>query len=432
MKWGRIMINVDISNVWACVSLPELLGGEKEIFDAHNFLCNHKSDSPDFAGWLGLPDAVNARLIHSVRRVAEKICAGSDVLVVCGAGGPYQGAQAAIDLYCGAGRNLLHTPQVCFVGSSLSGRQWLELNSLLEGRDYSLHVISAEGKAIGPNVAARGLRWMMERKYGPQAKERISVATLVGSPLHRMGQEEGYELFPMPREPGGASSVATAAALLPMTVAGIDPLDVLEGAVKAHRELDVRSFENPAWLYAAARSVLCRKGRQKELLCVFDHALASFGRWWQQKVWQQECREDVGIFPATALLPGDLDALDYMVGCGKSGVFETLLHFAPIAKKLPVEMDWKDYDGLGFLSGRSLDFVEQQVMAAMVDTHSGCGVPIVDLDAGDLTAQTLGQLFYFFELSSALTACISGIDPFAVSPPPTHSNALRSMGAPNM
>lgn len=426
------MLNVDISNVWTCVSLPELLGQEKEIFDAHNFLCNHKSDSPDFAAWLELPDTANARLIHSVRRVAEKICANSDVLVVCGAGGPYHGAQAAIDLYCGAGRNLLHTPQIFFAGDSLSGRQWLELNNLLDGKDYSLHILSADGKAIGPNVAARSLRWMMERKYGPQAKERISVATLVGSPLHRMGQEEGYELFPMPKEPGGASSTLTAAALLPMAVAGIDPLDVLEGAVEAHRELDVRSFDNPVWLYAAARSVLSRKGLQKELLCIFDQALSAFGRWWQQKVWQQECRDGVGIFASTVLMPDGLEAMDRMAGCGKSGVFETLLHFAPIAKKMPVEMDWKDYDGLGFLSGRSLDYVEANVMAAVTETHNSGGVPIVDLDAGDLTAQTLGQLFYFFELASALTACMSGVDPFETVPPPTYRSALEHMGAPNM
>lgn len=426
------MINVDISNVWTCVTLPELLGGEKEIFDAHNLLRSGKAGGPDFGGWLGMPDAVNARLIHGVRRVAEKICAASDVLVVCGVGGAFHGARAAIDLYCGADRNLLHGPQVYFAGDSLSSRQWLELNSLLDGKDYSLHIISGDGAAIGPNVAARSLRWMMERKYGPQAKERVSVATLVGSPLHRMGQEEGYELFPMPKEAGGASSTLTAAALLPMAVAGIDPLDVLEGAAEAYRALDVRSFENPAWLYAAGRSVLSRKGLQRELLCIFDRSLTAFGQWWQRKVWQQECREGVGIFPATALIPDDLAAMDRMAAGGRSGMFETLLHFAPIAKKVPVEMDWKDYDGLGFLSGRSLDYVEAQVMTAMAETHNGGGVPILDLQAGDLTAQTLGQLFYFFELSSALTACISGVDPLEPAPAPSRACALRQMGAPSM
>lgn len=427
------MINVDISNVWTCVTLPELLGGEKELFDAHNLLRNHKPEGPDFHGWLGLPDAVHARLIHSVRRVTEKICGSSDVLVVCGVGSAFEGARAAIDLYCGAERNLLgHAPQVLFAGDSLSSRQWLALSSLLEDKDYSLHIISADGKPIGPNVAARGLRWLMERKYGPQAKERISVATLVGSPLHRMGREEGYELFPMPRELGGASTVLTAGALLPMAAAGIDPLDVLEGGAEAYKDLDIRSFENPAWLYAAARSVLYRKGRQKELLCVTDSNLRSFGNWWQQQTWRQECREGVGVATSTVLLPGGLEAVDRMAAGGQGGVFETLLHFEPLAKKVPVEMDWKDYDGLGFLSGRSLDFVEAHVQDAMVETHNGGGVPILDLQGGELTAQALGQLFCFFELSSALTACVSGLDPFEADPAVSRAAALSAMGAPSM
>ena len=426
------MINVDISNVWTCVSLPELLGSEKEVFDAHNLLRTNKPDGPDFLGWLNMATAVSGRLTHSIRKASERICSNSDILVVCGSGGAFQGARAAIDLYCGAGRNLLGlSPQVLFVGESLSGRQWLELSQLLEDKDYSLHIISADGAALAPNVTSRSLRWMMERKYGPKAKERISVATRVGSPLHKMAQEEGYELFPMPRETGGCSSVLTPAALVPMAAAGIDPLSVLEGAAESWKELDVRSFENPAWLYAAARTVLGRKGRTKELLCVFDHNLASFGHWWQRQVWRHECREEAGLSVHTALLPGDLEALDQMVSSGRSGVFETVLHFSPIAKKVPVEMDWKDYDGLGFLSGRSLDYVEAQTMTAMVETHNDAGVPILDLDGGDLTAEALGQLFYFFELSSALAACMSGVDPFDLESSRVRKAAMDRMGAPS-
>lgn len=423
------MINVDISNVWTCVTLPELLGSEKEVFDAHNLLRSNMPDGPDFLGWLKMSAEVSGRLVHSIRRASERICADSDVLVVCGSGGAYQGARAAIDLYCGANRNLLGlSPRIVFAGESLSGRQWLELVQLLEDQDYSLHIISPDGLPMAPNITARGLRWMMERKYGAKTKERISVATVVGSPLHKMAQEEGYEIFPMPKEPGGTSSCLTAAALLPMAAAGIDPLAVLEGAAEAWKELDVRSFENPAWLYAAARYVLGKKGRSKELLCVFDHNLAAFGHWWQRQIWRHECREEIGLSVQTVLLPGDLEAMDRMAASGRSGVFETMLHFSPIAKKVPVEMDWKDYDGLGFLSGRTLDYVEAQTMSAMTETHNYAGVPILDLDAGDLTAETVGQLFYFFELSSALTACMSGIDPFDADALPVHQAAVSAMG----
>ncbi|MBP3588035.1 MAG: hypothetical protein J6J51_03290, partial [Clostridia bacterium] len=331
----------------------------------------------------------------------------------------------------GAGRNLLgHKPEVLSAGESLSGRQWLELSQLLEDRDFSLHIISADGLALAPNIAARGLRWLMERKYGPKTKERVTVATVVGSPLHKMAQEEGYELFPMPKEMGGTHSVLTAAAMLPMAVAGIDPLAVLEGAAECRKELDVRSFENPVWLYAAARSVLARKGLDRELLCVFDHNLAAFGHWWQRQTWRHQCRDSVGLSVHTALLPGDLEALDQMVTSGRAGVFETMLRFSPIAKKVPVEMDWKDYDGLGFLSGRNLDYVENQVLTAMAETHNYAGVPVLDLDAGDLIAETLGELFCFFELSSALTARILGADPFALTPDTVRTAALEAMGAP--
>lgn len=427
------MINVDISNVWNCVSLPELLGSEKEVFDAHNLLCDHKPGGPDFLSWLTMPPSLSTRYVHSIRAAADRICDESDVLVVCGTGGPFQGARAAIELYCGKNHNLRCSgPQVLFVGDSLSGRQWVELTQLLDDRDYSLHLISADGRDLCANVVSRGLRWLLERKYGPATKSRITVSTTVGSPLHRMAQEEGYELFPLPRELGGIHSVLSAAALLPMAVAGIDPQSVLDGAARCCREMDIRSFENPVWLYAAARHVLSRKGRSKELLCFFDHDLEALGSWWQRQVWRHGCREDVGITVETALLPGDLEALQQMVASGRSGTFETVLHFTPISKQIPVEMDWKDYDGLGFLSGKNLEQVQRQFMQSMTDAHNDGGVPILDIQAGDLTAETMGGLFCFFELSSALTAAICGIDPFDLDNQGVNQAVLQALGSPRM
>ena len=425
------MINVDISNIWTCVSLPELLGCEKEVFDAHNLLRNHEPEGPDLLGWLNMPATVSARFVHTLNQTAERICSGSDVLVVCGSGSAYHGAKAAVELYCGRGRGLLGSrPRIWFAGESLSGRQWVELTQLLEDQDFSLHIICPDDEALAANVTIRGLRWLLERKYGAAAKERITVASGVGSNLSRMAREEGYGLFLLPEELGGSYSVLTAAALLPMTAAGIDPLAVLEGATECRSALDVRAFENPAWLYAAARSVLSQKGRNRELLCCFDHNLAAFGQWWQRQVWRHQCREDVGLSVACAMLPGDLEALDQLVCSGRSGEFETVLHFNPISKRIPVEMDWKDYDGLGVLSGRSWDEVENQTMTAMVETHNFAGVPILDIQAGDLTAETLGELFCFFELSSALTACMLGVDPFQIDPSRSAQAALTAMGQP--
>ncbi len=421
------MINVDISNVWTCVSLPELLGSEKLIFDAHQLLRNNQPDGPDFLGWLGLPDSINARLIHGIRRRAEAICSQSDLLIICGSGDSYNAARGAISAYGGPQRNHLSGPQIYFAGESLSGRQWLELQRLLEDKDYSLLILSPSDRELSVNVTVRGLRWMLERKYGAQAKERISVATPVGTALHKMGQDEGFDLFPMPTYIGGNDSALSAAALLPMAVSGIDPLSVLEGAAESYRSLDIRSFENPAWLYTAARSILPSKGRNRELLCFFDHSFAELGRWWQRYVWHHEGRAGQGVCPETLLLPGDLQAAEQMICADGSRIFETMVHFDSITKNIPIEMDWKDYDGLGFLSGRHLDFVENQMLTSAMECHNNAGVPVLDIHAGELSAQTLGELLYFFELSSALTAWVGGQDPFAPGENLTAEAALRAM-----
>ena len=328
------MINVDISNLWTCLSLPQLLGCEQEIFDAHNRLRDNEPDGPDFMAWLGQPDSVTGRLIHSIRRRADHIKDTSRVLVVCGTGSIWRGAKAAVELWGGTSET-----NIIFVGDSVSSRQWLELTRLLENRDMSLLIISDDGQALGPNLASRGLRWLMERKYGQSAKERICVATVVGSCLHRMAQEEDYELFPLPKQAGGTGSVLTAAALIPMAVAGMDPVDVLEGAVEGYKSMDVRSFENPAWLYAAARHVLSGKGRTRELMCYTDKSFDSFCRWWQYHAWRHES----GVRPDAVLLPEGMRALDALAQSDPA-VFETVLWFEPSTRKIPVEMDWKDYD----------------------------------------------------------------------------------------
>ncbi len=412
------MINVDISNIWSCLSLPELLSSEKQIFDAHLRLQPHEADGADLHGWLDKPDSITGRQIHSIRRIANRIRSQSQLLIVCGSGSVWRGAKAAV--------RLLRRPdsmQVIFAGDSLNDRQWRELSGLMEHHDVSLHLISDDGKALGVNVTSRGLRWLMERKYGAEAKDRISIATIVGSPLHRMGQEEGYELFPLPRETGGTSSVLTAGGLIPLAAAEIDPLEVWEGAQEAFREMDIRSFDNPAWLYAAARYLLARKGRGREILCFTDRSLQSFGSWWQHRCWGHE---GGAVQTDAALLPDSLRCLDRMAQ-SNAPIFETLLRFDPSPRKIPVEMDWKDYDGLSCLSGRNWDDVEAAVADAFVETHSEAGVPLLDLQAGPLTPQTIGSLFLFFELADSLTAAMDGRDPFREYLPLTTPSAIRRL-----
>lgn len=413
------MVNVDISNVWTCLSLPELLQCEQQVFDAHAGLYAPEEERGVFLDWLQLPEAAGRRVLRRVNEVAEIIRESSQLLLVCGCGGAFHGAAAAVQALQETGNRL----QILFVGQSLCGRQWQTLNRALEGKDYSLFILSADGTSLAADLTVRTLRWMMERKYGDEAKARTYVATLVGTPFHTMAQEEGYELFPLPKEPGGRESVLTAAALLPMAAAGVDPFAVMQGVADSRSVFDLRAFENPVWLYAAAKYLLATKGRTRELLCLTDHDLQGVGHWLQHKG-----RMETGeISLETVLLPGELQAADNLVHCGS--VFETLLRFAPPAQKIPVEMDWKDYDGLGFLAGKNVGYVQENLIEAMLETHNDAGVPVLCVDAGDLTAENFGSMLCFFELASLLTSRLLGHSPFEPVLSATRQAALLNMGA---
>ena len=208
------MVNVDISNVWTCLSLPELLGCEQEVFDAHNRLRSGEPEGPDHMTWLDMPEAARARLARRVAEVAQIIREDSDVLLVCGSGGSFHGAKAAVEAF-----GCRNKPEIRFLGGELSSERMLSLVEQLKEKDYSLLIISHDGGDLAVNVTVRSLRWMMERKYADEARSRIYAVTLVGSSLHTMAQEEGYELFPLPKQMGGFDTVLTPGALLPMAVA---------------------------------------------------------------------------------------------------------------------------------------------------------------------------------------------------------------------
>ena len=274
------MIKLDISNVWGSLSLPDFLGAEQEVFQAHKLLTEGKGAGNDFLGWLKLPTFEETEEMRRIRRAADRIRSDSEVFVVVGIGGSYLGPRAAIELVKGQDHNLgKNDPQVFFAGNNLSTRAWQELCRQLEGKDFSVNIISKSGTTTEPAIATRALRWMLERKYGAEkAKKRIYVTTDPHrGALRQMAQEEGYETFVIPPDVGGRYSVLTAVGLLPMAVAGINPVDVMLGAARARKELDIRSFENPAWQYATIRNLLYRGGKKIELLCSYDPAFRTFG-----------------------------------------------------------------------------------------------------------------------------------------------------------
>jgi glucose-6-phosphate isomerase len=409
------MVNADISNIWGEISLPDLLGLEREVFDAHMLLTNKTGRGADMLGWMALPDRMTTTELQRIRQAAERIRGNSEVLVVVGIGGSYLGARAAIELLRGQQYNLTgHTTQILFAGNSFSTRSYQELMELLSGRDFSVVLISKSGTTMEPALAARSLRWMLEQKYGAQgARERIyAITDPRRGALQQMATEAGWETFPIPPDVGGRYSVLSAVGLLPMAVAGIDPGQVLLGGSEARRQLDIRSFENPAWLYAAARTLLYRGGKAIEILCSWEPRFASFGRWWQQLFGESEGKEGKGLFPTCLEFSADLHSMGQLLQQGQRNLFETVVRFAPPEQQVAVEMDWKDLDGLNYLQGKTLEDVAEQAYQGTVAAHVDGGVPVITLEAGPTDAGTLGELFYFFELSCALSAYMLGVNPF--------------------
>ena len=411
------MIKVDISNVWGQFSLPDLLATEKEIFAAHQTLTEASGEGSDFLGWLNLPSMEETDEIRRIRAAAKRIRESSDVFVVIGIGGSYLGPRAAIELLQGANHNIgkgKGNPQIFYAGNSLSTRAWNELVRLLEGKDFSIAIISKSGTTTEPAIATRALRWMLERKYGTEEARRRTYAITdpCKGALRQMATEEGWETFVIPPNVGGRYSVLTAVGLLPMAVAGIDPMEVMQGAVQAKKDYDIRSFENPVWLYAATRNLLYRGGKCIEILESFEPGFKMMGGWWQQLFGESEGKDGKGIFPVTAEFTADLHSLGQMIQQGERNIFETMVRFDAPESKLTIGGDYKNLDGLNYLEGRSLDFVDEQAYLGTLAAHVDGNVPVITMDMGQLDAQKLGEIFYFFELACGVSAYMLDVNPF--------------------
>ena len=411
------MIKVDISNVWGQLSLPDLLAIEKEVFTAHQTLTEGTGEGNDFLGWLDLPAPSETEEMRRIRLAADRIRSDSDVFVVIGIGGSYLGPRAAIELLQGCNHNIgkgKGNPQVFFAGNTLSTRAWNELMRLLEGKDFSLAVISKSGTTTEPAIAFRGLKWMLERKYGTDgAKKRIyAITDPCKGALRQMATEEGWETFVIPPNAGGRYSVLTAVGLLPMAVAGIDIGKVMAGAWEAKEAYNLRSFENPVWLYAGVRNLLYRNGKSIELLESFEPGFKMMGGWWQQLFGESEGKDGKGIFPVTAEFTADLHSLGQMIQQGERNIFETMIRFDAPEQTYTVGSDYKNLDGLNYLAGQTLDFVDEQAYLGTLAAHVDGNVPVITMDMGQLNEEKLGEMFYFFELCCGVSAYILGVNPF--------------------
>ena len=411
------MIKVDISNVWGQVSLPDLLAMEKEVFAAHQTLVDGSGEGNDFLGWLNLPVAQPTSEMQRISAAAERIRKSSDVFVVVGIGGSYLGPRAAIELLQGCNHNIgkgKGNPQIFYAGNGLSTRAWNELLRLLEDKDFSIALISKSGTTTEPAIATRNLRWMLERKYGTEgAKSRIfAITDPCKGALRQMATEEGWETFVIPPNVGGRYSVLTAVGLLPMAVAGIDINAVMASAAEAKKIYDIRSFENPVWLYAAVRNLLYRRGKCIEILESFEPGFKMMGGWWQQLFGESEGKDGKGIFPVIAEFTADLHSLGQMIQQGERNIFETMVRFDAPDQRSLITADWKNLDGLSYLEGKTLDFVDEQAFLGTLAAHVDGGVPVITMDMGELNDAKLGEMFYFFELACGVSAYMLGVNPF--------------------
>ncbi len=355
--------------------------------------------------------------MRRINAAAKRIRETSDVFVVVGIGGSYLGPRAAIELLQGPNHNIgkgKGNPQIFFAGNGLSTRHWNELMRLLDGKDFSIAIISKSGTTTEPAIATRALRWMLERKYGTDgAKKRIyAITDPCKGALRQMATEEGWETFVIPANVGGRYSVLTAVGLLPMAVAGIDIEHVMAGAWEAKEAYSIRSFENPVWLYAAVRNLLYRHGKCIELFNSFEPGFKMMGGWWQQLFGESEGKDGKGIFPVTAEFTADLHSLGQMIQQGERNIFETMIRFDAPQQKAVVGSDWKNLDGLNYLEGKTLDFVDEQAYLGTLAAHVDGGVPVITMDMGELNDRKLGEMFYFLELSCGVSAYMLGVNPF--------------------
>ena len=412
------MITVDISNVWGQLSLPDLLSVEAEIAEAHKALLEGTRPGSDFLGWLTLPTTEETEEMRRIQTSADWIRENSDVFVVIGIGGSFLGPRAAIELMQGCNHNIgkgKGNPQIYFAGNTLSTRAWNELQHLLEGKDFSVAVISKSGTTTEPAIAFRSLKWMLERKYGTDgARKRIyAITDPCNGALRQMATEEGWESFVIPPAAGGRFSVLTPVGLLPMAVAGIDIRKVMAGAAEAREVYNqLHSFENPAWLYAGVRNMLYRGGKVMELLESYEPGFRMMGFWWQQLFGESEGKDGKGIFPVSVEFTADLHSLGQMIQQGERNLFETMLRFDAPEQQHIIGEDYKDLDGLNYLAGKPLDFVDEQAFQGTLAAHVDGGVPVLVMDMGRLDEEKLGEMFYFFELSCGISAYVLGVNPF--------------------
>ena len=410
------MLSVDISHALPFLPYPYEEVLRPRLKRAQKALHNGGGAGDDFIGWVKLPAQYDRAEYARILAAAQKIQGDSKALVVIGIGGSYLGARGVIECLCSPNYNLKKksTPNIYFIGNSLSTSALAEVVELLGDDDFSVNVISKSGTTTEPAVAFRFFRELLEKKYGREgAAQRIYATTDAHrGALKSLADTEGYEEFVVPDDVGGRYSVLTAVGLLPIAVAGIDTDALLAGAPAMMDTCSVSDYSNPAWQYAAMRHELYRAGKKIELLACFEPAFRFMSEWWKQLYGESEGKEGKGLFPASVDFTADLHSMGQYIQQGERTLFETVVRFAPDPDQLLVPYDTVNGDGLNFLAGKTMDFINRQAMDGTLLAHVEGGVPNLILSAGERNARTLGELIYFFEFACGLSGYLLGVNPF--------------------
>jgi glucose-6-phosphate isomerase len=395
----------------------EYVGIAPAVEAAHKMLHAGAGLGAEFTGWLTLPTDYDKDEFARIKAAAKKIQSDTDIFVVIGIGGSYLGARAAIDFVKSPNYNALckDTPQIYYTGNSISSNALAELLEICEGKDISINMISKSGTTTEPAIAFRVFRDLLEKKYGKDgARERIYCTTdKARGTLKSLADREGYETFVVPDEIGGRYSVLTAVGLLPIAVSGAD-IDALMAGAKAAQD----AFDNPdlmtndCYKYAALRNILYNKGKNIEILVSYEPAFTLMNEWFKQLYGESEGKDQKGIFPASVIFSTDLHSMGQYIQDGRRSLFETVVLFDKVQREITIGTDPENLDGLNFLSGETMSYVNRKAFEGTVLAHNDGGVPNIVLTVDDMDEFNLGYLIYFFEKACAISGYLLGVNPF--------------------
>jgi len=414
------MANVNLELKNSGISMRNILAYKEKVENIHKDLHGRANEENDFVGWLELPTNYNKKEFARIKKAAKKISKESDILIVIGIGGSYLGARAVIEALTNTFYNMLPNeqrkyPQILYVGNNLSPNYINDLINYIGDKDFSVNVISKSGTTTEPAIAFRIFREILENKYGiDEARSRIYATTdKEKGALKTLAQKEGYEQFIVPDNVGGRYSVLTAVGLLPIATAGIDIDKLMEGArIAQERYNDPDLKYNECYQYAVARNILYKLYKNTEILVNYEPKMHYFTEWWKQLYGESEGKDQKGIFPAGVDFTTDLHSMGQYIQEGRRNLFETVIKIENPQSDIKINSDDDNLDGLNYLSGKGLDYVNKKAMEGTIKAHVSGDVPNIVITMERLQEQDIGELIYFFEKACSVSGMLLGVNPF--------------------